>query len=277
MDSPSQEPAPEEKTSTVSRKGILDFVQSLKKPARTETSQHPSAVIDKPLAPSGALYRHFSEFGWAAQQNIWLKVSLVVHLVLVALIWFGAYLAWSRPTYLQVGAPTLVQASKDFFGPDYERIDPSLLFDQISFFSVSALSQLYQIDPDGTNYVDLMQGMVNSDIIARSKKNFLKNKETIQAQKFIQNLVVQRIYPPIFNNQTGTFALFVEGYFSIALQDTQGSAVNRITPYRAKMVFRLTPTSTLNIYPFFFEELTDVFGVDDCKKWDTENKKFLKQ
>ncbi len=270
---------PEENSATPkepSRKGLLAFVQDLRKgKTGPEQTPAPSEVLAKPLDQKGPLYHHFREFQWAAQQNLWLRVSLVVHVFLLALIWFGFYLAYSRPTYIQIAAPSLTEASKNFFGVDYNQVDSSLLFDQLSFFSISALTQLYQLDPDGANYVNLLQGMVDPTIIDRAKKNYEKNKQTVVSQRFIQSLVIQRIYPPITNTDTQTMAVFINGYLAISLQDQSNNAVNRIVPYRAKLLLRITPPSTLNPFPFFMEELTDVFGTEACQKWEKDNKKYL--
>jgi hypothetical protein len=277
MDNPQEPNVSQEKTPASPRKGILDFIQSLKKPSTdADKTAKPSEVAGKPLSTEGALYHHFKEFGWSVQQNIWLKLSLIVHLALVILIWFGFYLAWTRPTYLQIGATSLNQASKNFFANDYTQVSPDLLFDNLSFFTISTLTPLYQLDVDGANYLKLLQGMVNPDIIQRAQKNFDKNQKNIASKNLVQNLTLEQINAPIFNAQTNTIALFVGGYLSLSLQDDAGNAVNRITPYRAKLLLQMTPVSLLDPFPFFLEELTDTFGAEACKKWDKDNEKFIK-
>lgn len=257
------------------KKGVLAYVQSLKNPAAGAGGPKPSEG-QAPLTEKSQLHRHFAEFSWAIQQNNWLKISFIVHASLVLLIWFGAYLAFTRPTYLQVGNPTLEEAARDFYKVDYTRVDPQLTFDQMSFFTISTLSLLHQIDAYSTPPLSFVKGMVRPEIIAKAQKRYDSNRPTIERQRFVQNLVINRILSPIVNPQEGTAAVFVEGYFSIALQDDEGNPVNRITPYRGKALLRTTPVSELNPFPFTLDELDEVVGADEVKKWDEANKKFFR-
>lgn len=269
------EPSAESAAPNPERKGVLAFVQSLKQP-KIETGPKPSAGQTS-LGAQSQLHRHFQEFSWSLQQNNWLKISFIVHCALMLLIWFGAFLAFTRPTYLQVGNPTLEESAKAFYANDYTRVDPQLIFDQMSFFSISTLSLLHQIDAYSNPPLPLLKGMVAPTIIAKAQKRFDTNRFTIEKQRFVQNLVINRILNPIINPQEGTAAIFVEGYFSIALQDDNGDPVNRVTPYRGKALLRKTPVSELNPFPFTLDELDEVVGADEVKKWDEANKKFFKQ
>lgn len=271
MAEPSAEPTPP----APERKGVLAFVQSLKHPQAPGAGPKPSEG-QAPLTDKSQMYHHFAEFSWSAQQNNWLKISFIVHCTLMLLIWFGAYLAFTRPTYLQVGNPTLEEAAKAFYATDYTRVDPQLIFDQMSFFTISTLSLLHQIDAYSNPPLPLLKGMVRPEIIAKAQKRFDSNRGIIERQRFVQNMVINRILNPIANPQEGTAAIFVEGYFSIALQDEDGNPVNRITPYRGKALLRYTPVSELNPFPFTLDELDEVVGADEVKKWDEANKKFFK-
>ncbi len=267
--------APSSETASPQRKGILDFVQKLKAP-KVEATPAPSASKE-PLKDSGALHQHFAEFAWALQQNNWLKFSLLVHIALAILIWTGAIMAITRPSFLQVGTPTLKEAAEAFYNVDYNSVDPSLLFDQMSLFTISSLTLLHQLDAYSTPTSSLLKGLVAPEIVQKTQKRFEKNQKVIQKQNFVQNLIINRILKPITNPQTGTLAVFVEGYFAILLQDEDGSPVNRIEPYRAKAILRLTPVSKLNPFPFTLEDLSEVVGRENALKWDQENSKFFKQ
>lgn len=271
------EPSATPNTPDTPKKGVLAFVQSLKQPKAAEAAStvRPSAGTT-PLKAGGPLHQHFAEFSWSLQQNNWLKISFIVHCALVLLIWFGAYLAFTRPVYIQVGNQTLEEAAKAFYATDYTKVDPQLIFDQMSFFSISTLTLLHQIDAYSTPPLPLLKGMVRPEIIAKAEKRFNNNRTTIEKQKFVQNLVINRVLSPITNPEQGTVAIFVEGYFSIALEDEGGDAVNRVTPYRGKVILRQTPVSQLNPFPFTLDDLDEVVGADESKKWDDANKKFFK-
>lgn len=269
-------PLPAGTPSAPDRKGVLDFIQSLKSPPPLAPETPAPSQVAKPFAVGGPLYRHFAEFSWASRQNQWLKVSFIAHCALMLLIWGGAYLAFNRPTYLQVGDPSLSEAAREFYASDYTKVDPALIFDQMSYFTLSNLSLLHQVDAYSPSHLALLKGMIKPDIIDKAKRRFDRNIGTIQKQKFVQNLIINRVLSPIPNTKAGTVALFVEGFFSIVLQDPNGDPINRISPYRAKLILRLGPVSDLNPFPFFLEDLTEVTGAEEVKKWDEDNKKFFK-
>jgi len=271
-DTPSPDPAP-----TPERKGILAFVQNLKAPKPDAAATSKPSTLTEPFTDKGQLYHHFAEFSWTLQQNNWLRISFIVHVALATLIWGGGYLAITRPTYLQIGAPTLKESAEAFYGTDYTTVDPKLTLDQMSFFTISALALLHQLDAYSTPPMPLLRGMVDPSIIEKAQKRYDKNAKLIQQQKFVQNLVINRILNPITNPQTGTVAVFVEGYFAMLLQDENGDPVNRIEPYRGKAILRFTPVSELNPFPFTLEDLTEVVGKAEAAKWDSETEKFFKK
>ena len=186
------------------------------------------------------------------------------------------FLAFTRPTYLQVGAPTLEEAAKTFYQADYKRVDPGLVFDQMSYFTITSLQYLYQVNAFSPTPLELLKGMIKPEIINKAQNRFERERPTIEKQRIFQNLVINAVLPPIPNPQTGTDAVFVKGFLSIALQDSEGNPVNRVMPYRAKVILRETPVSELNPFPFTMDELDDVAGTDAAKKWDKANERFFK-
>ena len=275
---PAEQPTNAATPASPQNKGVLAFVQSLKAaPKAAEATAPKPSDSTKGFSSQGPLYHHFAEFGWSAQQNNWLKISFIVHCALAGLIWLGAFLAFTRPNYLQVGAPTLEESAKTFYATDYSQVDASLAYDQMSYFAISTLGILHQIDFNSNTDVtlNLLKGLVKPDILEKNLKYSTRNRPVITKQKFVQSLIINRVRNPIPNPAEHTIALFVEGNFAIALQNENGDPVNRITPYRAKCILRDCPISSLNPFPFMIEELDEVSGSDAAKKWDADNAKFF--
>jgi hypothetical protein len=278
---PSENPPPEGSSAPTKpakrdeRTGIMAFIQSLQKPAEALSNTPKPSDGKKNIENSSQLYRHFREFTWAIQQNNWLKISLIVHVALALLIWVATYLAMTRPTYIQIGNATLEESAREFYAANYNKVDPTKTFDQLSYFLINNLTLLHQIDPTTKTPFALMDGMVNPKLIQKAKGRIERNRKTITSQKLFQSLFITRLLNPITNSQLGTVAVFLEGYFSIQLQNADGSAVNRIAPYRGKAIIRITPTSTVNPFPFTIENVDEVVGAEEVKKWDEENKKYF--
>ena len=265
-ENPSASPAPE-------RKGVLAFLNTLKKQpeaASNEASAPPSAQATG-IGKTGPLYRHFKEFHFSTQQNTWLRASLVAHVALVLLILLGGYMAFNRPTYIQIGAPTLPEAASEFFKLEAEEVN----YDHLAFFTINVLEQLNKLDADGNPYLTLLQGLINPTIIEKANRRYTNNRESIRNQKLIQNLIIEQVYPPVSNKEDGSMAVFVKGYFAIMLADANGDPINRSTPYRGRAVILYSPVSKLNPFPFYMDGVKEVFGEEACKSWDEENKKFF--
>lgn len=258
------------------RKGVLEFVKTLKAPAVVVEKNPSPSQVSPPISEGGQLHRHLAEFSWALQQNQWLKVSFIAHLALMILIWLGAFLAFNRPTYIQIGAPTLQESAKTFYATDYLKVDPDIAYDQMRYFAIATVSLLNQVDAYSPPPLALLKGMVKPELIEKAQRRLERNRAIIQKQKFVQNLVINRVLSPITNPDSGTIALFVQGYFSIAMQDTDGSPINRVAPYRGKLIMRFGPISKLNPFSFTLEDLEEVVGENEVKKWDEDNKKFFK-
>jgi hypothetical protein len=272
----SNQPAvPPKAAASGEKNGVLAFIQSLKAPATPASDAPKPGDVVKPFEENGPLHHHFQEFAWVKQQNEWLRVSFIAHCALALLIWVGAYLAFTRPTYIQIGNPSLSEAAKSFFQADYKRIDPGLIYDQMNYFIITSLGFLHEIDAFGPPPLPILKGMVNEKILEKAQKRDARNASTVARQKLVQTLVINRVLPPIPNPQTGTDAVFVEGNISICMQDADGNPVNRVTPYRAKAILRETPVSNLNPFPFTLDDLEETAGADEVKKWDEDNKKFF--
>jgi hypothetical protein len=138
------------------------------------------------------------------------------------------------------------------------------------------LQYLYQFNPHTDTPLDLLSGMVKPEILEKIKAREEHDRSTIEKMKMFQSLSITMVRPPIPNPETGNMAVFVNGFISQALQDINGNPLNRVQPYRAKLILRCTPVTEINPFPFTLEELDEVHGESAVKKWDADNERFFK-
>lgn len=257
--------------------GVVAFLEKLRKKVVHEDetpSDKKASAISKGISKQGPLYAHFLEFNWSKQQSVWLKLSLLAHAALLLLILGGVFLAYTRPTYIQIGAPTLSESARNFY--ELTPTVQDISYDHMAYFVISALEQLNKLDTYGNPYRSLLQGQVAPDILKKADLRYTNNIARIRQQKLIQNLIIQRVLPPIVNEGNNTLAIFVEGYYAIMLEANSGDPINRITPYRSKVILEITPVSKLNPFPFYLQDIREVVGEDAVRQWDKENRYLFK-
>jgi len=210
---------------------------------------------------SGPPYRHCDDYAWAKNVIVWSNIDIVVIILMTAIIWYGVYAVYHRPTYNVTADQSLDSKLREF------RSIPTLDQDMMVIWLVNVIQMLEQVTPNGKPFLPGIVSQINPTIYERAMDAYKKIEKEVSDTMSVYNTIITKIVKIYVNAEDKRITVYFQGFITRTVINpktidgkTQSDKV--IIPYRAKALISQGVPSRLNPTGFFLVELTEKFGAE---------------